>query len=308
MVARSSQQLPNKQQISMEAHCIPLESPMQVCSMLSHVVAGYHETLLRASSLRTESLSASLASHIVTSYATSLFRPVLLSTLTMPASPVQRGRKRTSSAHECIWCPELDMTVLTPGNKKRRVDVQAELIVEQEITESDYEGICFDSNLKADSVQVKKVVGENDNAYKKRKQISNSDDTERKLLKIDEKDLDESKSPVDDYRRLQVKEVEQLEREVELLEEANTNDESDDCGSISEEAAIIAEKEKPGIDGSKDQPCVQKQEATQGAETHGEILKETLAQEASEDQDIFEEEEEMLAFLWPGTSGKSHML
>merc|ERR1719474_1436390 len=306
MVARSSQQLPNKQQISMEAHCIPLESPMQVCSMLSHVVAGYHETLLRASSLRTESLSASLASHIVTSYATSLFRPVLLSTLTMPASPVQRGRKRTSSAHECIWCPELDMTVLTPGSKKRKVDVQADLIVKQEVT--DYGGDCSDSYLKADSVQVKIVVGENDNVQKKRKQISTSNNTERKLLKIGEEDDDETKSTVDDYRRLQVKEVEQLEREVELLEEANTNDESDDCGSISEEAANIPNKEKPGIDDSKDQRCVQKQEATQGAETHGEILKETVVLEASEDRDIFEEEEEMLAFLWPGTSGKSHML
>ena len=198
------------------------------------------------------------------------------------------------------------MTVLTPGSKKRRVDVPAELIVKQEVT--DYGGDCSDCNLKADLVQVKKVVGENDNVFKKRKRISNSDDTERKLLKIEEED-DENKSTVDDYRRLQVKEVEQLEREVKLLEEADTKDESDDCGSISEEAVIIAEKEKSGIDGSKDQPCVQKQEATQGAETHGEILKEALAQEASEDRDIFEEEEEeMLAFLWPGTSGKSHML
>ena len=198
------------------------------------------------------------------------------------------------------------MTVLTPGSKKRRVDVPAELIVEQEVT--DCEGDCFHSNLKADSIQVKKVVGEIDNMYKKRKQTSTSSDTERKLMKIGEEDLDESKSTVDDYRRLQVKEVEELEREVELLEEADNNDESDDCGSISEEAAIIAEKEMSGIDGSKDQPCVQKQEATQGAETHGEILKETGTQEASEDRDIFEEEEEMLAFLWPGTSGKSHML
>ena len=199
------------------------------------------------------------------------------------------------------------MTVLTPGSKKRRVDVPAELIVDQEVTQSDYEGDCFDSNLKADLIQVKKVVRENDNVFKKRKRISDSDDIERKLLKIEEDD-DESKSTVDDYRRLQVKEVEQLEREVELLGEADNNDESDDCGSISEEAAIIAEKEKSGMDDSKDQPCVQKQEATQGAETHGEILKETLAQEASEDWDIFGEEEEMLAFLWPGTSGKSHML
>merc|ERR1719209_688810 len=212
----------------MEAHCTPFRFPssigvVQVCSMLSHVV---NET----SSLRPDSFSASLASHMVSSYATSLFRPVLLSTLTMLASPVQRGRKRTPSAHECIWCPELDMTVLTPGSKKRRVDVQAELIVEQEITESDYEGNCFDSNLKSDSVQVKKVVGENDNVFKKRKRISNSDDTKRKLVKIGEEDLDESKSTVDDYRRLQVKEVEELEREVELLEEADNNDESDDCG------------------------------------------------------------------------------
>merc|ERR1719494_212519 len=127
------------------------------------------------------------------------------------------------------------MTVLTPGSRKRRVDVLAELIVEQEVTESDYEGDCFDSNLKADLVQVKKVDGKNDNVFKKRKRISNSDDTERKLLKIEEED-DENKSTVDDYRRLQVKEVEQLEREVELLEEADKNDESDDCGSISEEA------------------------------------------------------------------------
>ena len=141
------------------------------------------------------------------------------------------------------------MTVLTPGSKKRRVDVPAELIVEQEVT--DCEGDCFHSNLKAGSIQVKKVVGEIDNMYKKRKQISTSNDTERKLLKIGEEDEDETKSTVDDYRRLQVKEVEQLEREVELLEEADNNDESDDCGSISEEAAIIAEKEKPGIDGSK---------------------------------------------------------
>ena len=192
------------------------------------------------------------------------------------------------------------MTVLTPGNKKRRVDVPAELI--------DYGGDCLESNLKADPVQVKEVVGENDEVQKKRKQISTSNDTERKLLKIGEEDDDESKSTVDDYRRLQVEEVEQLERKVELLEEADTNDESDDCGTISEEAAIIAEKGMSGIDGSKDQPCVQKQEATQGAETHGKILKETLAQEASEDRDIFEEEEEMLAFLWPGTSGKSHIL
>ena len=198
------------------------------------------------------------------------------------------------------------MTVLTPGSKKRRVDVPAELIVKPEVI--DYGCKCLESNLKADSVQVKEVDGENDEVQKKRKQISTSNDTERKLLKIGEEDEDETKSTVDDYRRLQVKEVEQLEREVELLEEADNNDESDDCGSISEEAAIIAEKEMSGIDGSKDQPCVQKQEATQGAETHGEILKETLAQEASEDQDIFEEEEEMLAFLWPGTSGKSHML
>ena len=152
------------------------------------------------------------------------------------------------------------MTVLTPGSKKRRVDVPAELIVDQEVTQSDYEGDCFDSNLKADLIQVKKVVRENDNVFKKRKRISDSDDIERKLLKIEEDD-DESKSTVDDYRRLQVKEVEQLEREVELLEEANTNDESDDCGSILEEAAIIAEKEKSGMDDSKDQPCVQKQEA-----------------------------------------------
>merc|ERR1719470_384655 len=125
---------------------------VQVCSMLSHVV---NET----SSLRSDSFSASLASHMVSSYATSLFTPVLLSTLTMPASPVQRGRKRTSSAHGCIWCPELDMTVLTPGSKKRRADVPAELIVKQEGT--DYGGDCSDSNLKADSVQVKKVDGKN---------------------------------------------------------------------------------------------------------------------------------------------------
>ena len=197
------------------------------------------------------------------------------------------------------------MTVLTPGSKKRRVDVPAELIVKPEVI--DYGGKCLESNLKADSVQVKIVVGENDNVYK-RKRILTGNDTERKLLKIGEEDEDETKSTVDDYRRLQVKSVEQLEREVELLEEANINDESDDCGSISEEAAIIAEKEKPGIDGSKDQPCVQKQEATQGAETHGEILKETVVLEAAEDRDIFEEEEEMLAFLWPGTSGKSHIL
>merc|ERR1719462_1133388 len=305
MVAHSHQQLPSKQQISMEAHCTPFRFPssigmVQVCSMLSHVD---NET----SSLRPDSFSASLTSHMVFSYATSLLRPVLLSTLTMPASPVQRGRKRTPSAHDCIWCPELDMTVLTPGSKKRRVDVPAELIVEQEVTESDYEGDCYDSNLKADSIQVKKFFGENDNVFKKRKRISNSDDTERKLLKIDE-EVDENKSTVDDYRRLQVKEVEQLEREVELLEEADNNDESDDCGSISEEAAIIAEKEMSGIDGSRDQPCVQKQEATRGAETQGNVLKETLAQDASEDRDIFEEEEEMLAFLWPGTSGKSHIL
>ena len=198
------------------------------------------------------------------------------------------------------------MTVLTPGSKKRRVDVPAELIVKPEVI--DYGGKCLESNLKADSVQVKEVDGENDEVQKKRKQISTSNDTERKLLKIGEEDEDETKSTVDDYRRLQVKEVEQLEREVELLGEADNNDESDDCGSISEEAAITVEKEKSGMDDSKDQPCVQKQEATQGAETHGEILKETLAQEASEDRDIFEEEEEMLAFLWPGTSGKSHML
>merc|ERR1719462_531331 len=303
MAAHSPQQLPSKQQISMEAHCTPFRFPssigvVQVCSMLSYVV---NET----SSLHPDSFSASLASHMVSSYATSLLRPVLLSTLTMPASPVQRGRKRTPSAHDCIWCPELDMTVLTPGSKKRRVDVPAELIVEQEVT--DHEGDCFDSNLKADSVEMKKVVGEKDNVFKKRKRNSNSDDTERKLLKIEEED-DENKSTVDDYKRLQVKEVEQLKREVELLEEADNNDESDDYGSISEEAAIIAEKEMSGIDGSKDQLCVQKQEATQGAETHGEILKETLEQEASEDWDIFGEEEEMLAFLWPGTSGKSHML
>ena len=198
------------------------------------------------------------------------------------------------------------MTVLTPGSKKRKVDVQAELIVKQEVT--DYGGDCSDSYLKADSVQVKIVVGENDNVQKKRKQISTGNDTERKLLKIGEEDDDETKSTVDDYRRLQVKEVETLEREVELLEEADTNNDSADCGSISEEAANIPNKEKPGIDDSKDQRCVQKQEATQGAETHGEILKETVVLEASEDRDIFEEEEEMLAFLWPGTSGKSHIL
>merc|ERR1719204_1920370 len=96
MVAHSPQQLPSKQQISMEAHCTPFRFPssigvVKVCSMLSYVV---NET----SSLHPDSFSASLASHMVSSYATSLFRPVLLSTLTMPASPVQRGRKRTSSA------------------------------------------------------------------------------------------------------------------------------------------------------------------------------------------------------------------
>ena len=67
MVAHSPQQLPSQQQISMEAHCIPLESPMQVCSMLSHVVSEYHETLLKVSSLRPESFSVSLASHMVSS-------------------------------------------------------------------------------------------------------------------------------------------------------------------------------------------------------------------------------------------------
>merc|ERR1719495_409047 len=132
----------------MEAHCTPFRSPLskgvvQVSSMLSHVV---NET----SSIRPDSFSVSLTSHMVSSHATSLFRSVLLSTPTMPASPVQRGRKRTSSAHECIWCPELNMTVLTPGNKKRRVDVPAELIVKPEVI--DYGGECLESNLKADSV------------------------------------------------------------------------------------------------------------------------------------------------------------
>merc|ERR1719495_2575275 len=168
----------------MEAHCTPFRSPLskgvvQVSSMLSHVV---NET----SSIRPDSFSASPASHMVSSYATSLFRPVLLSTLMMPASPVQRGRKRTSSGHECIWCPELDMTVLTPGSKKRRVDVPAELVVKQEVI--DYGGDCVESNLKADSVQVKEVVGENDNVFKKRKRNSTSNDTERKPLKIGEED------------------------------------------------------------------------------------------------------------------------
>ena len=52
MVAHSPQQLPSKQQISMEAHYIPFRSPLSI-----------GET----SSLRPESFSVSLASHMVSS-------------------------------------------------------------------------------------------------------------------------------------------------------------------------------------------------------------------------------------------------
>ena len=179
------------------------------------------------------------------------------------------------SEHECSWCPERAMTALTPKSHKR-IRLMEEREGDGEISD-EYED--YDVYLR-EGGHVKKVAEEP--LSRKRKL---ADDVQSKLVKVEEGLHNEEQLLIGEDIGFGEKEISENKEEKMPIKVADEQD------TVEEEDLKMLEKmvdSKEEVKDEKSQKLVEEEQIT-----------------FDEEEILEEEEDEMLAYLWPGSVRRS---
>ena len=313
MLNHTSQQLSHQQGVSMVAHCISVSFPIScsthtlsgIVSLASHIVTD--SKLSVSSSTLLVSFPGSLppltsfVSHMTSFNVSTPLEQRQPFVLSFPPSPGPRGKKRGGSdlevkpevnilshlgftlvfqvdlEHECTWCPERTMTALTPSHKRIRV---VDLMDSKE-----KEGEISDEYEDAD-VDEKQWLVDDKRLCRKRKGIV-ANDLQSKSLKVEA----------------------ELSHEEELLIQDDLTEEEIGLDVIKEheEEKRISVKAVNLLD-DEEQNTVEKEGQrmlTKSAYGNEESQKFDDDDQETFEKEILDEEDEMLAYLWPGSGRRS---